>query len=80
VRVSDGTGQKIATEIWALPPEGFGRFVAAVPAPLCIGTLTLADGTTAKGFLCESDGLQGAEDISHHGGWRPFVADMEQTA
>ncbi len=80
VRVSDGSGSRIATEIWALPPDGFGRFVAGVPAPLCIGTLALADGTTAKGFLCESDGLRGAADISHHGGWRPFVADMEQTA
>jgi allophanate hydrolase len=33
----------------------------------------LADGTTAKGFLCEPAGLQGAVDISHLGGWRAFV-------
>ena len=34
-------------------PRAFGTFVAAVPAPLTIGTVELADGTAVKGFLCE---------------------------
>lgn len=72
VRVAD-QGVSIDTEVWALPPEGFGLFVAGIPAPLGIGTVMLADGTTAKGFLCEPAGLQGAVDISHLGGWRAFV-------
>jgi hypothetical protein len=72
LRVSGGTA--IATEVWALPPAGFARFVAAVPAPLCIGTLVLADGTRPKGFLVEPAGLEGAEDISVFGGWRGFLA------
>jgi allophanate hydrolase len=66
-------GAAIALEIWALPTEGFGRFVAAVPAPLSIGTLTLGDGRSVKGFLAESDGVNGARDISGFGGWRKFV-------
>ncbi len=73
VRVPEGEGASIAVEVWALPAEGFGRFVAAVPAPLCIGTLRLADGTQPKGFLCESLGVEGAQDISILGGWRAFV-------
>lgn len=67
-------GGEIAVEIWSLPPEGFGRFVAGIPAPLGIGTLALADGTRVKGFLCEQIGTQDARDITGFGGWRAFVA------
>ncbi|MGG5887428.1 allophanate hydrolase-related protein [Falsiroseomonas sp. HC035] len=69
-------GQAIATEVWAMPVDGFGRFVAGIPAPLCIGTLRLADGTMPKGFLVEPEGLHGAEDISAFGGWRAFIASL----
>ncbi|KMO32856.1 allophanate hydrolase, partial [Methylobacterium aquaticum] len=74
VRVAEGTGTAIATEVWALTADAFGRFVAAIPAPLGIGTLRLADGTTPKGFLCEPEGVREAEDVSGHGGWRAYLA------
>ena len=76
LRVAEGQGHAIAVEVWALPPAGFGTFVAGVPAPLCIGTLRLADGTTPKGFLVEPEGLKGASDISHFGGWRAYIASL----
>lgn len=76
LRVADGTGAPVLTEVWALPPEGFGRFVAGIPSPLGIGTVRLADGTSPKGFLVEPEGLKGAEDISHLGGWRAFIAAL----
>ena len=57
------------------PPDGQEwSFVALIPAPLGIGTLTLADGSTVQGFVCESIALDGAEDITHHGGWRSYIA------
>lgn len=74
LRVAPSAGFAIATEVWALPSQGFADFVAAVPPPLCIGTLLLADGSRPKGFLAEAEGLQGAEEISRHGGWRAFLA------
>ena len=74
VRVAPGGGHAIATEVWALPAEAFGRFVAGLPAPLGIGTLRLADGTSPKGFLCEGEGVRGATNISKHGGWRAYIA------
>ena len=74
LRVTEGQGASTAVEIWALPAQGFGRFVAAIPPPLSIGTLTLSDGRTVKGFLSESDGVNGARDISGFGGWRAFMA------
>jgi len=74
LRVPAGQGAAIAVEIWALPADGFGRFVAAIPPPLSIGTLALADGRSVKGFLVEADATAGARDISSFGGWRVFVA------
>jgi allophanate hydrolase len=74
IRVGAAGGAAIAAEVWALPAAGFGEFVAAIPAPLCIGTVLLADGTHPKGFLVEAAGLAGAEDITQFGGWRAFLA------
>jgi allophanate hydrolase len=74
LRVAEREGASIAAEVWSLPEDGFGRFVAGIPAPLCIGTLLLADGTTPKGFLVEPEGLAGAEDITRYGGWRAYLA------
>ena len=74
VRVGPDQGSAIAVEVWSLPSQGFGRFVARIPAPLTIGTLQLSDGTAPKGFLCESKGVEGATDITEHGGWRAFMA------
>jgi len=33
----------------------------------------LADGTTPKGFIVETEGTVGARDISQFGGWRNFI-------
>jgi allophanate hydrolase len=74
LRVQKGAGTAIEIEIWALPAEHYGRFVTAVPAPMSIGTIRLADGRTVQGFLVESEALAGARDISSFGGWRAFLA------
>jgi allophanate hydrolase len=74
VRVEPGCGGAIEVETWRLTPEAFGRFVAAVPGPLCIGTVELEDGSTPKGFLCEPLAVTGAADITAHGGWRAWLA------
>ena len=75
LRVDSG-GAPIAAEVWTLPDEGFGRFVAGIPAPLCVGTVLLSDGTAPKGFLVEQAGLEGAEDITCFGGWRAYLASL----
>ena len=74
LRVKNGAGAAIEVEVWALPDAGFGRFVAAVPPPLSIGTLELAGGGAVKGFLVEAEAIDGARDITSFGGWRKFVA------
>jgi allophanate hydrolase len=72
VRVEDG-GASIEAEVWALPVAGFGAFVAVVPSPLAIGTVHLADGWSAPGFLCESVAAYAAPDITETGGWRNYL-------
>jgi allophanate hydrolase len=80
LRVADGTGAAIAVEVWSLRAEAFGTFVGAVPAPLSIGTLRLAGGRRAKGFLVEAVAVEDARDISCFGGWRAFVAQASTHA
>ncbi|RWM07770.1 allophanate hydrolase [Mesorhizobium sp.] len=79
VRVDNG-GAAIEVEVWRLCADAFGRFVAAIPPPLGIGTIELDDGTSAKGFLAESAGLSAATDISAYRGWRSYVGRDVNTA
>nr|WP_244642079.1 allophanate hydrolase [Chelatococcus reniformis] len=78
LRVAEGAGRPIETEVWALEPQAFASFVAAVPSPLSIGTVRLADGSRPKGFLVEVEATHDAADISHFGGWRSFCAAPPQ--
>ena len=74
LRVEAGTGAAIALEIWALSSASFGRFIAAIPPPLSIGTVRLNDGRGVKGFIVEAADIAGARDISAFNGWRAFMA------
>jgi allophanate hydrolase len=73
VRVRDG-GACIGVELWALPVEHYGSFVAGIPAPLGIGSVQLADGRSVQGFVCDAYAVAGAEDITAHGDWRRYLA------
>lgn len=74
LRTQKGAGTAIKTEIWALEPAAFGKFVANIPGPLGIGTLQFSDGSQAKGFLVEAVATEGARDISEFGGWRAYLS------
>ncbi len=73
VRVKD-QGVAIDVEVWRVPAEHFGSFVAGIPAPLGIGKVKLEDGSEVSGFMCESLGVADATDISSLGGWRQYLA------
>ena len=79
VRVPAGEGAALVVEVWEMPMAAYGSFVALIPAPLGIGTLTLEDGSSVQGFVCESLALEGAEDITHHGGWRRYIESRRAT-
>ncbi|HEV7632636.1 MAG TPA: allophanate hydrolase [Steroidobacteraceae bacterium] len=69
---SDGGGA-IVVELWDVPLGQFGALVAEVPPPLGIGNVTLADGRSVKGFICEPAGFDGAVEITAWGGWRAYL-------
>jgi allophanate hydrolase len=75
LRVDAGTGAAIEVEIWSLSASAFGKFVSAIPAPLSVGTIRLADGRSVKGFIVEPQVLRDARDITAYGGWRTYMAE-----
>ena len=72
-------GPGIELEIWAMPQDRFGDFVAKIPAPLGIGTVRMDDGDEVQCFLCEPYGLTGATEITHFGGWRAYRASSKSS-
>lgn len=75
VRAEDGAG--IEVEVYDMPVHAVGSFLALIPAPLGLGSVELEDGQWVQGFICEPWGLGGAEDITHHGGWRAYLASRQ---
>lgn len=79
VRVPRG-GAAIDIEIWALPTEQLGSFVASIPAPLGIGKVQLESGTEVAGFICEGYAASGAADITGFGGWRAYLGSTSHVS
>ncbi|MEY8876520.1 MAG: allophanate hydrolase [Leptothrix sp. (in: b-proteobacteria)] len=82
-RVGAGeAGHAIELEVYELPLDQVGSFLALIPPPLGLGSVELeapiatAAGATSwvKGFICEGAALAGAPDVSAHGGWRGYIA------
>ncbi|MGW3360273.1 allophanate hydrolase [Streptomyces bungoensis] len=72
VRVGAGGGA-VEAEVWRLPAEGLGALAAALPRPMALGSVELADGSSVTGFLCEPLAVECARDITSFGGWRAYL-------
>jgi len=77
MRCAEGEGRAIEVEVWDVPLEHVGSFLALVPPPLGLGSLELAGGRWVHGFICEGHALAGARDISAHGGWRAYMRSLQ---
>jgi len=66
-------GFAIEVEVYEMPQDAVGSFLALIPPPLGLGSIELADGRWVKGFICEPHALAGAQDISSYGGWRAWL-------
>ena len=76
VRVGPGeAGAAIDGELWSLPAAGFATFVARLPPPMTIGSVSLDGGGSVPGFLCEPVAVAGAVDITARRGWRAYLAE-----
>src|SRR5690606_23765834 len=77
----EAAGAAIEVEVWRLPLEHFGSFVAGIPQPLGIGKVELADGRWENSFICEGHAMAAAADITGFGGWRAYlVASVGQAS
>jgi allophanate hydrolase len=72
VRV-DEDGEAVEGELWLLGAAALGTFLAALPGPMVLGPVTLADGRTVVGFGCEPLAVAGAPDITRHGSWPAYL-------
>jgi allophanate hydrolase len=63
-------------ELYELPVPALGALLLTVAPPLAIGTVALADGSSALGFVCEGYAGAAVPDISHYGGWRRYRAAL----
>lgn len=72
--LDESNGAEIEVEVWSLPADQFGSFVNGIPTPLGIGKVKLADGSLVSGFICEPYGIEGADEITHIGGWKAYMA------
>jgi allophanate hydrolase len=68
---STNQGTSFEVEVWRLPIESFGSFVAGIAQPLGIGKVELSNGTWLTGFIAESHAAKG-ENISSFGSWRIY--------
>lgn len=78
VHDDDFSGPGIDVEIWTIPENQFGGFVAAVPPPLAIGSALLASGERVRCFVCEPSALRGATEITSFGAWRSYLASFKK--
>ena len=62
-------GAELVGERWLLPPAALGSFLASLPEPMLLGSMQLADGTSAVGFACDAVAAAGGEDITAWGDW-----------
>ncbi|WP_037078887.1 allophanate hydrolase [Pseudonocardia spinosispora] len=73
VRAGPGGGV-LAGERWTLAPAALGRFLAALPEPMSLGRIRLADGGTVIGFCCDPATAASAPDITRYGSWPNYLA------
>lgn len=74
LRVTDGTGVKVAVEVWSVPTVGLAGILLNEPPGLCIGKVRLEDGSIVLGVLGEPALVEGHREITEFGGWRSYIA------
>jgi hypothetical protein len=74
VRVTDGTGVKVAVEVWSVPAAGLASILLNEPPGLCVGKVRLDDASIVLGVLGEPALVEGHREITAYGGWRAYIA------
>ncbi|MCW6035356.1 gamma-glutamylcyclotransferase [Spirulina subsalsa FACHB-351] len=76
-RVKTG-GQKIALELWNVPPSGLVTILQQEPPGLCIGKVYLETGEQVLGVLGEGICCDDGQEITQYGGWRNYIKTLKE--
>jgi hypothetical protein len=68
-------GGSVEVELHELPLAGVGALVPLLPAPLAIGRVELADGSSVAGLVCAYR-PQDAVDVTAYGSWPRYLATL----
>ena len=69
-------GAELVAERWLLPEAALGKFQAALPEPMLLGPVRLADGSSAVGFACDAVAAASGRDITAYGDWLAALASQ----
>ncbi len=72
------SGEGITVEIWDVDAAGLVSILEKEPPGLTIGRVLLEDGSEVLGVLAEPYATVGNVEITHHGGWREYIASKSQ--
>ncbi|MCD4850528.1 allophanate hydrolase [Arthrobacter sp. AK01] len=71
VRSEHGAG--LVAERWLLSEAGLGSFLAELPEPMLLGSVTLDDGSKAVGFACDAVAAAEGRDITEYRDWIKYL-------
>jgi allophanate hydrolase len=72
-RVGADDGVAIGGQLWLISTAMLGDLLAALPAPMALGSVVLEDGSEVVGFACAMDAWRDGDDISAHGDWLTYL-------
>ncbi|WP_017302984.1 hypothetical protein [Spirulina subsalsa] len=76
-RVERG-GEKIALELWDVPPSGLVTILQQEPPGLCVGKVSLETGEQVLGVLGEGICCADGQEITQYGGWRNYIKTLKE--
>lgn len=77
VRTRPGRGAPIAGELFELSEAALGRFLTALPAPMALTGIELADGRQVIGFTATHDATETALDITEYRSWPAYLRTLQ---
>ncbi|MGF6835868.1 allophanate hydrolase [Paenarthrobacter sp. TE4293] len=73
VRSARGAG--LVAERWLLSEAALGSFLAELPEPMLLGSITLDDGSRAVGFACDAVAAAEGRDITEYRDWIKYLEE-----
>ncbi len=72
------SGARVEVESWSVPSAAVPAILAGSSPSICLGQVTLADGSVQLGFVAGASIATDPDvtDITSHGGWRSYLASV----